>query len=94
MIFTLFNAFFPCAVLHRRALQLLIWVLLPLERLINATVQKAGGFCHEYSNISPAYHFLCSVVTLGVGEAGILASKSVGVSVPVPAEQFVNRHFL
>ncbi len=50
--------------------------------------KKPVDFCHEYSNISPAYHFLCSVVTLGVGEAGITASKSVGVfesylSVPI-----------
>lgn len=40
--------------------------------------KEADGFGHEYSNVPPAYHFLCSVVTLGVGEARMRASKLVG----------------
>lgn len=55
-----------------------VFSLLPLKQLINATVQKASGFGHEYMNIHIAFHFLCSVVTQGVSEAGIMSSKPVG----------------
>lgn len=40
-------------------------------------MQKASGFGHEYSNVPLTYHFLCSVVTPGVGEAGIAASEAL-----------------
>lgn len=56
----------------------------PLQLLINAIVEKASGFGDEYSNIPLAYDFLCSVVTLGVSEAGIMVLKAVGGFCTVP----------
>lgn len=68
-----------------------------LEPLINASVQTADGFVHEYSKAALAYHFLCSVLTRSVGEAGSAASEPPGFVLLVYLlrceQQTCNLHF-
>lgn len=68
-----------------------------LEPLINASVQTADGFLHEYSKAALAYHFLCSVLTLSVGEAASAASEPRGLLLLIYLlrceQQTCNLHF-